>query len=382
MAESAMEVMDEVLNSQNDESYDDWDDLDASDLGEENDGNIEAKSEEAESSDSGVSSSEDRDEDNEAPEEVNNSKEEDSSGKEESDSKDSEEGLIEVKVDGELQKVSLDELKSNYAGKVAWDKRFSEVDKERKQVLSERDALQNDINAVNQYVSELGNKMRNVSMLEGLYEIGSLNNIGPHAIKKAIIDELLPEINKMMDMPEDMINLEYQKQELQYQKNLQMQEQQRFQAQQAQRELQQKVESLMENANVSMEEYQEAQSFLNARKNELGQEVTPELVVDYAIFAKAESRADNLLNSFENGTHAGNDEVMNGVIDMILQYPEFTDEDVMDVIQDALSSAKQDVAQKQVEEVINKKSPSKPKSKKKEQPMMDDSDLDDWDDLL
>jgi len=381
MATNAMEVMDEVLNSQNDNSYDEWDELDASDLGEENDSNIEAKSEEAESSDSRVSSSEDRDEDNEAPEEVNNSKEEDSSGKEESDSKDSE-GLIEVKVDGELQKVSLDELKSNYAGKVAWDKRFSEVDKERKQVLSERDALQNDINAVNQYVSELGNKMRNVSMLEGLYEIGSLNNIGPHAIKKAIIDELLPEINKMMDMPEDMINLEYQKQELQYQKNLQMQEQQRFQAQQAQRELQQKVESLMENANVSSEEYQEAQSFLNARKNELGQEVTPELVVDYAIFAKAESRADNLLNSFENGTHAGNDEVMNGVIDMILQYPEFTDEDVMDVIQDALSSAKQDVAQKQVEEVINKKSPSKPKSKKKEQPMMDDSDLDDWDDLL
>ena len=381
MATNAMEVMDEVLNSQNDNSYDEWDELDASDLGEENDSNIEAKSEEAESSDSRVSSSEDRDEDNEAPEEVNNSKEEDSSGKEESDSKDSE-GLIEVKVDGELQKVSLDELKSNYAGKVAWDKRFSEVDRERKQVLSERDALQNDINSVNDYVAELGNKMRNVSMLEGLYEIGSLNNIGPHAIKKAIIDELLPEINKMMDMPEDMINLEYQKQELEYQKNLQMQEQQRFQSQQAQRELQQKVESLMQNANVSSEEYQEAQSFLNARKNELGQEVTPELVVDYAIFAKAESRADNLLNSFENGTHAGNDEVMNGVIDMILQYPEFTDEDVMDVIQDALSSAKQDVAQKQVEEVINKKSPSKPKSKKKEQPMMDDSDLDDWDDLL
>ena len=381
MAENAMEVMDEVLNSQDNESYDDWDELDASDLGEQDDSNIEAKSEEVESSDSGVSGSEDRDEDNEAPEEVNNSKEENSSGKEESNKEDSE-GLIEVKVDGELQKVSLDELKSNYAGKVAWDKRFSEVDRERKQVLSERDALQNDINSVNEYVAELGNKMRNVSMLEGLYEIGSLNNIGPHAIKKALIDELLPEINKMMDMPEDMINLEYQKQELQYQKNLQMQEQQRFQAQQAQRELQQKVESLMQNANVSMEEYQEAQSFLNARKNELKQEVTPELVVDYAIFAKAESRADNLLNSFENGTHAGNDEVMNGVIDMILQYPEFTDEDVMDVIQDALSSAKQDVAQKQVEEVINKKSPSKPKSKKKEQPMMDDSDVDDWDDLL
>jgi len=381
-AAQEMEVVDtisEAMAEAESNDIEDWDDLDASQGADDEDfeTNSEKSDTESKDSDSGDDSSKDEPESKQDDIKDESPESKDSSGEEKSDPK-SEEGLIEVKVDGELQKVSIDELKNNYAGKVAWDKKFTEIDRERKEVMYERDSLQNDINDVNKYVAELGQKMQSVGMIEGLYEIGALNNIGPHQIKKALIAELLPEINKLSDMPEDRIELEYQRQELEYQKQLIQQESQRFQSQQAQRELQQKTENLMNQTGVSVDEYKEAESFLSARKGELGEEITPELITDYAVFAKAESRAGDLITNFQGGKHAESKEVVDGVIDILLQYPEFSDEDVLEVMQDALTDAQQDVAKKEVEKVTNNGKASTPKKQTQKEEI---EELEDWDDL-
>jgi hypothetical protein len=46
------------------------------------------------------------------------------------------------KVDGEEVEIPLQELLNNYSGKQAWDKRFSELDVERKEYQKERDIVE------------------------------------------------------------------------------------------------------------------------------------------------------------------------------------------------------------------------------------------------
>ncbi len=49
---------------------------------------------------------------------------------------------FEVTIDGKAQKVPLQELLSNYSGKVVYDKKFGELDKERKSFQAERTSIQ------------------------------------------------------------------------------------------------------------------------------------------------------------------------------------------------------------------------------------------------
>ena len=43
-----------------------------------------------------------------------------------------EESLVPVKINGQDQMVPIKELLTNYSGKVAWDKKFSELDQNRR----------------------------------------------------------------------------------------------------------------------------------------------------------------------------------------------------------------------------------------------------------
>lgn len=55
-------------------------------------------------------------------------------------------GLIEVMVDGKPAPIQFQELVNNYAGKVAWEKRFSELDRDRKGFYADRDSIVTTLN--------------------------------------------------------------------------------------------------------------------------------------------------------------------------------------------------------------------------------------------
>jgi hypothetical protein len=361
---------------------DDWESLG------ENEGNPEESSEElkAESAEqSGEESSEESgqvDAKSEEPEgEVKASESEDQSGEEESGSENQEVALsneteIEVKIDGEVQKVSLQELKNNYSGKVAYDKKFSDLDRERKEYKAE-------VESINKYVNELGDTMKNASLLEGFYKVGELVGMAPHNLKQALIKELVPEINRLNDLSQDQVDLEFQRQETEYMKQKYEADQQKMKQEQAQAELQRSIDSVREANSINESEWDNAVKYLDEH---LPPEdvITPELVGQYVNFNRAGERADNLLEKFD-ASLKDNKDVYNSLQDSIYENPSLDDNDFMELLQEAYGSAKKDEAQAKVDEAVQKKAPSKKKVEEKSGPqpeMVGDNEALDWDDLF
>ena len=277
---------------------------------------------------------------------------------------------IMAKVDGELQEITLKEFKNGISGEKAIAKRFSEYNVKEKEFTKQMDD-------VNTYINELGVTMRTSSILEGVTKIGELTGMPSYQIKELLIKELLPEIEARYTKDDMELDLDYQRQENEYLKNKTESDNKSYKAEQAKQDLESQVRNVRETHNINDEEWQSAFSKLDKElpKDEI---ITPELVKDYVTFNRAESRADLLINSFDS-SFKDNSDVMDAFIDSILENPNFSDEDFMDILKTSLGNSKKEEAEKKVEakaESKEKKAPTKKVVKKVEA-----EDFDDWEDI-
>jgi len=267
---------------------------------------------------------------------------EDKSGEEASPEAD----LLEVKVDGELQKVSLQDLKNNYAGKQAWDKKFSDLDKERKTYKAE-------VDQINQYVKDLGDTMRNSSILDGMQKIAELVGMKPHEAKKQLIEQIIPEINRLSEMSEKERDLEYKKQEVEYDKVKFESDQKKSKQEQAVKDLEREISAEREAYKISDQEWDSAFKALDESlpKDEM---ITPKIVSDRVIYNRSETRANDLLSKF-NKDLLSDKSVFSEVHRVVYDHFELSDNDFLDLLGQAYGMAKSEKAEEQVKEAVAKK---------------------------
>ena len=281
------------------------------------------------------------------------------------------EATISVKVDGELQEISIKDFKNGISGEKAIAKRFTEFDSKEKE-------FDRQMNEVNDYINDLGTTMRNETMLGGVTKIADLAGVPEYQVKEALIKELLPEIERRYSMEENELALEYKQQENEYLKNKTESDNQAYHAEQAQRELQAEVSAIREAHNINDEEWNDAISKLDEQlpKDEI---ITPEKARDYVNFSRAESRAETLINDFDS-SYLKDDNVMQSLIETIVDSPDLSDEDFNDILEKALGTSKQEDA----EAAVDKKVEAKGKAKAKSQKKVTEAEMEeilDWDDL-
>jgi len=340
------------------ESWDDGDDIEITPTtqeisNEENQGSLQ----EDQDSDSGSDREKSSEEDRSTESKARSTEEKDQSGEEASDQKDQvalkDDSLVEVKIDGKVEEISLKDLKSNYSGKVAYDKKFSELDRERQ-------AYKKEVEEVNTYVNTFAKKMKDGDALSAMEYLGSFAGVGPHEIKAQLIKSLLPEIDRLNDMTPAEVDLEYKQAELDYVKQKQESDLQNFKQQQSNMELESKIVKVQETLNINNSEWNEAVQFLDQTLPPQDQ-ITPELVGEYVQFVRSETRAKNLLESFDSSL-IQDEEVFAGFQDIISRNPDFTDEDLNAILKNAFSDSQKQVVEENLKETVEKK------SKKKEQP--------------
>lgn len=281
------------------------------------------------------------------------------------------EATISVKVDGELQEISIKDFKNGISGEKAIAQRFTEFDSKEKEFNRQMDG-------VNDYINDLGQTMQNVSMMEGVAKIADLAGIPDYQVREALIKELLPEIERRYSMDENELQLEYKSQENEYLKNKTESDNQSYKAEQAQRELQAEVDSIRETHNINDEEWNGAISALDKQLPQ-GEIITPKLAAEFVNYNRAESRAETLMNDFDP-SYLSNEETMEAFIEVISDSPELSDEDFNDILKQTLGDAKKENAEAQVDKKVEAKAGVK-KTQKVQVTEAEMEDILDWDDL-
>lgn len=369
----------EASEGESNEGSDEWDSIGNEESGEK----VEAASveEAGESSDKEAS---------EAGDESESASGEDQSGESESAEESGEGSALKLeempddtkilaKVDGELQEITLKEFKNGISGEKAIAKRFSEYDRKEKEFNAQ-------MNEVNEYINDLGNTIRNSSVLEGVSKIAELTGAAPHLVKEALIKELMPEIERRYGLDENELALELKQQENDYLKQKTESENKKLQQEQAQRELQLEVMKTREAHNIDEATWTEALNDLDA-KLPPNEPITVETVAEYVNFNRASSRAESILNEWDS-SYLENGDVVDALIDSIIESPEYSDADFKEILSNAFGETKKVEAQKAVEKKVESKSKNV-KTQKEEvnalfKPETDSSgnEILDWDDLL
>jgi len=276
---------------------------------------------------------------------------------EESDSSgESKEELIELKVDGEIQKVSLEDLKSNYSGKVAYDKKFTELDQERQSFKKEYEEIEG-------YINSFGEKMQSGDAVGAMEYFAQFSNMAPHQVKFALLQGLKPEYDRLSQMSVEEINSEYAQLESGYYKEQLESNKQTLESQQASMELQRQEQSLREAHKIDVEEWSSIENTLKEQMSEETQ-ITPELVKDYVLENRMYVRAENAIETVD-ASLLTDDTIVETLKHQIEINPTLTDDDIITMVKNAVSIAdKEETSSKLADKVQSK---GKPEAKEKEE---------------
>lgn len=236
--------------------------------------------------------------------------------------------LFKAKVDGKEVEVSIDDLLNNYSGKVAWDKRFTELDKERKAFLREKEQINSTVNKFR----ELSNTKGDIAALSYLAEV---TGKAPHEYVESVINSLLPEINRRSALSQEEILLEKQQLNNKYTQEKLAQERQSIEQQKAEQALTHQIESIIASKNISNEEWDAVVAELDAKLPK-DQNIYPETVRDYIDFKRG-LVADKNLAIFNGGMLASNQLVRDELINIINEQPYLSDQDIQDILSEAFN---------------------------------------------
>ncbi len=210
-----------------------------------------------------------------------------------------------VKVDGKTEEVTAQELINNYSGKTAWDKKFTEIGKEKKTLEFEK----SQIAAKEQKLTEHMNralapiKDKDGNPLDSILYLVEMSGEDPYTVWRRVIESNLNELGEMMDMTETERELYFHKKKDELHGKVAKQRQARISEEQSFKQVLQKVEQLRQAYKVSEEEFVDASEELESIYRDAGldaESITEETVVDYASLRPHIAAVKELVAPFED----------------------------------------------------------------------------------
>ena len=241
-----------------------------------------------------------------------------------------------IKIDGEEQFVSLEELGNDYSGQKALQRRFTELDRENKSFKSE-------VDTVNSYVNTFRQKAQSGDMEAAIKYLGELGGIPSYQIERQLMEQLAPKIQELSQMTPVELQAKYVQEENEYLKGSIESDRNQTQAQQAQAELQQEIADVRETHGIEDGEWEGALNFLREHEKAI-RDANPDIVMDanfVADYIRDERAYNNSVSAFEAaGVNPSESENLVGELQRIAyENPDFTQEDLVELVNTAQKSA-------------------------------------------
>lgn len=212
---------------------------------------------------------------------------------------------LKVKVDGEMVDVPVQELLNNYSGKTAWDKKFTEIGKEKKLIETERNTLtkQKDqlLNHLQQALGPIKDKTKNP--IDSLLYLVEMSGEDPYAAYRRIMEANLEELGSLMDMSEVERELHFHKKKDELHSNVNKKRQEKQQKEQVFNQTVQKVDALRQSRNITEDQFVDASEELEEiyKNSKLDvNSITDEAIVDYASLKPHIATVTKLIGPYED----------------------------------------------------------------------------------
>ena len=245
-------------------------------------------------------------------------------------------------VDGQEVEVPLQELLNNYSGKIPWDRKYTELSKEKKE-------YQEQVSAVNNYINGFRDIIQKGDMEGALSYFAEFAGQNPLEFKKALRESLSPKFEQYNKMSEDQRRLLDIQEENKFLKEKQESELKQRQAYQSQQEVELRLQKIQETHNMTQEDLE--QNYKELAENFGGDKVTPEMIGEYHVRKSAYQKAEALLTSIDP-IHVQNEVTLDNMANLILKYPDNNDQDWNAILEQAFGKK---VKKSSKSEVLTKK---------------------------
>lgn len=259
-----------------------------------------------------------------------------------------EQAVLTVKIDGEEIEVPISDLRNNYSGKVAWEKKFNELSTDKKAFTEERSTIE-------RYVNEFGELARKGDKIGAMQYLASLSGMDPLTFRRELRDQVLTEYKAVLDMDEHQRRAFELEEENKFLKESKESETQRFTREQEYLQAQQQISQYQEALGVDETIWESAIEDLS-NEGYSAEEITPDAIGQYLYATKVYDSATSVLTevSAELAADEGKVEAM---FDIINQNPDFTKEDLVEIIEETWGSPKKASGSKKA--VASAKKPTK-----------------------
>lgn len=217
------------------------------------------------------------------------------------------ETLIPHKVDGKVEEIPVKELLNSYAGKVAYDKRFQELDVEKKTYAKEKQEWAAKTKEIDSFVTEFFTKAQSGQAMEALQMLAAGVGQDPLEFTRNIKASILREYETYANMTEEERRKHDVQQEVEYYERQIAQKKEKF-TQYQEREVEMKnIEKFCANYNVSFEQFE--QTYNNLVQSLIDQGVNPQTLrvqdvekyyVDNIAYSAASNSLGNLRPEWQN----------------------------------------------------------------------------------
>jgi len=243
-----------------------------------------------------------------------------------------ENAMFSIKIDGEDVDVSLSDLRSNYSGKTVWDRKFSELDTERKAYLDDK-------SNVEAYVNEFAALAGSGDKMKALEFLATISGQDALQFRRDLRSQVMEEVLVRQQMNEDQVKALELQEELDFVKRSQESAHQSKIASQTTMEVQNQVMGMQEAYGLSDQGLVELyDGVINKYGSDLTDGQIMQALQQEADYGIAMEGAGELLGNLD--TELVNQENMGAVADLILSNPDFTEEDFTEIIQEAFGSTK------------------------------------------
>ena len=242
-----------------------------------------------------------------------------------------EDSVITVKIDGEDVDVPIAELRNNYSGKTAWDKKFTELGKEKQGFMEEK-------GLVERYISEFAELAQQGDKTKSLEYLAQLSGQDPLAFRRDLRNQMFEEFRKFKDMNESEVKAYELSEENDFLRRQQESLEQRSSAQQSQQELRSKVDDLRETYGVTQEALLQQYDAISQERVRDGKDPEPTIedLENALVGNQAAEGAEYLLGKVDS--ELVNPEHVSAVKELVLRNPDWTEQDFIDVITEGLSN--------------------------------------------